>query len=80
MSTALRTYYITALCVLILKILMKYNSNNENKDRKKDFHDAGLSSPPDPVIKDEQLGLELPYVTVFQLFVPFSTIGQVQVS
>ena len=22
----------------------------ENKDRKKDFHDAGLPSPPDPVI------------------------------
>ena len=23
----------------------------KNKDRKKDFHDAGLPSPPDPVIK-----------------------------
>ena len=52
------------------------------KDRKKDFHDAGLPSPPDPAIKDEQLGLELPYIIVrtFQLFVPLSTIGQVQAS
>ena len=42
----------------------------KNKDLKKDFHDAGLPSPPDPVIT--QLGLELNYITVrtFQLFVP----------
>ena len=54
----------------------------KNKDRKKDFHDAGLPSPPDPVFQDGQLGLELPYIIVrtFQLFVglPLSTIGQVQ--
>ena len=25
-------------------------ATTKNKDRKKDFHDAGLSSPPDPVI------------------------------
>ena len=25
-------------------------SNNQNKDSEKDFHDAGLASPPDPVI------------------------------
>ena len=45
MSRALRTHYITALCVcvLILKILM---ATIKNKDRKKDFHDAGLPSPP----------------------------------
>ena len=55
----------------------------KNKDRrKKDFHDAGLPSPPDSVITNGQLGLELPYITVrtFQLFVPLSTIGQVQAS
>ena len=54
----------------------------KNKDRKKDFHDAGLPSPPDPVITRWQLGLELLYITVrtFQLFVSLSTIGQVQAS
>ena len=54
----------------------------KNKDRKKDFHDAGLPFPPDPVLQDGQLGLELPYIIVrtFQLFVPLSTIGQVQAS
>ena len=35
----------------------------KNKDRKKDFHDAGLPSPPDQ-LQDGQLGLELPYITV----------------
>ena len=40
-----------------------------NKDRTKDFHNAGLPSLPDLV---GQLGLELPYVIMrtFQLFVP----------
>ena len=54
----------------------------KNKDHKKDFHDAGLPSPPDPVITRWQLGLELPYVIVrtFQLFVPLSTVEQVQAS
>ena len=54
----------------------------KNKDRKKDFHDAGLPSPPDPVITRWATCLELPYITVrtFQLFVPLSTIGQVQAS
>ena len=27
-----------------------YEATIKNKDRKKDFHDAGLRSPPDPVI------------------------------
>ena len=54
----------------------------KNKGHKKDFHDAGLPSPPDSVITRWKLGLELPYNTVrtFQLFVPLSTIGQVQAS
>ena len=54
----------------------------KNKDRKKDFHDAGLPSPPDPELQDGQLGLELPCIIVrtFQLFVPLSTSGQVQAS
>ena len=54
----------------------------KNKDRKKDFHDAGLPFPPDHVITRWTTCLELPYVTVrtFQLFVPLSTIGQVQAS
>ena len=41
-----------------------------------------MPSSPDPVIQDGQLGLELPYITMrtFQLFVPLSTIGQVQAS
>ena len=54
----------------------------KNKDRKKDFHNADLPSPPDPVITRWATWLELPYITVrtFQLFVPLSTIGQVQAS
>ena len=56
----------------------------KNKDRKKDFHDAGLPSPPDPVITRWATWLRaaLYYCTVrtFQLFVPLSTIGQVQAS
>ena len=56
MSTALHTYYITALyvCVLIFKILKEIAMIKavtiKNKDRMKDFHDASLSSPSDPVI------------------------------
>ena len=58
MSTALRCYYITALicvCVLILKnideaIATITTATIKNKDRKKDFHHAGLPSAPDPVI------------------------------
>ena len=61
MSPALRTYSKTALCVcvLILKIFFKNideviatikAATTKNKDRKKDFHDAGLPSPPNPVI------------------------------
>ena len=48
---------LTALCVCVL---ISKNINEvvatikaatiKNKDRKKDFHDAGLLSPPDPVI------------------------------
>ena len=51
----------------------------KNKDRKKDFHDAGLPSRPEPAITRWQLGLELPYITMrtFQLFVSLSTIGHV---
>ena len=43
----------------------------KSKDRKKDFHDAGLPSPPDPVITR---WASWPYITVktFQLFVPWS--------
>ena len=54
----------------------------KNKDRKKDFHDAGLPSPPDPVITRWATWLRAAYVTVrtFQLFVPLSTIEQVQAS
>ena len=54
----------------------------KNKNRKKGFHDAGLPSPPDPVITRWATWLKLPYITVrtFQLFVPLSTIGQVQAS
>ena len=55
MSTALRTYYKTALCVLILKnidevIATIKTATIKNKGCKKDFHDAGLPSPPDSVI------------------------------
>ena len=51
----------------------------KNKDRKKDFHDASLPSPPDPIITRRVTWLiELLYTTVrtFQLFVPLSTIEQ----
>ena len=56
----------------------------KNKDRKKDFHDAGLPSPPDPVITRWVTWLRaalyydenLPAVCT----VPLSTIGQVQAS
>ena len=54
---ALHTYYIIALCacVLIFKnidqvIATIKAATIKNKDRKKDFHDIGLSSPPDRVI------------------------------
>ena len=52
----------------------------KNKNGKKDFHDAGLPSPRDPVITRWETWLRVPYITVrtFQLFVPLSTIGQVQ--
>ena len=52
MSPALRTYYITALCVcvLIFENIDEIIATIKNKHRKKDFHDAGLPSPPDPVI------------------------------
>ena len=55
----------------------------KNRDRKKDFHDAGLPSPPDPVITRWATWLRaaLYYIVrTFQLFVPLSTIGQVQAS
>ena len=57
-------------------------STIKNKYRKKDFHDAGLPSPPDPAITRWATCLELPYITVrtFQLFVPLSTIEQVLVT
>ena len=53
MSTALRTYYATALCLCVahFKNVDEIKAATiENKDRKKDFHDAGLPFPPDPVI------------------------------
>ena len=57
MPPAPRTYYITVLCVcvVILKnideiIATIKAATIKNKDRKKDFHYAGLLSPPDPVI------------------------------
>ena len=52
----------------------------KNKDRKKDFYDTGLPSPPDPVITRWATWLRAALYTVriFQLFVPLSTIGQVQ--
>ena len=55
----------------------------KNKDRKKDFHDAGLPSPPDPVITRWATWLRaaLYYIVrTFQLYVPLSTMGQVQAS
>ena len=53
----------------------------KNKDRKNDFREAGLPSPPVTVITDEQLGLELHYTTAKPIlpFVPLSTIGQMKV-
>ena len=57
MSPALRTYYITSLCVCVLifknidEIIATIKAATiKNKNRQKDFHDAGLPSPPDPVI------------------------------
>ena len=57
MSPALRTYYITVLCVCVLifknidEIIATIKAATiKHKDRKKDFHDAGLPSPSDPVI------------------------------
>ena len=54
----------------------------KNKDRKKDFYDASLPSPPDPVITRWAIWLRaaLYYSETFQLFVLLSTIGQVQAS
>ena len=56
MSTALRTYYITAMRVCVhfknideVKATIKA-ATIKNKDRRKDFHDASLPSPPDLVI------------------------------
>ena len=53
----------------------------KNKDCRKDYHDAGLPSSLDPVMTTWQLGLELSHIALrtFQLFVPLSTFGQVQV-
>ena len=57
MSLALHTYYITLLCefVLSLKIYswrsgLKKAATIKSKDRKNDFREAGLPSPPVPVI------------------------------
>ena len=52
------TYYITALCVCVLifknidEVIATITAATiKNKDRKKDFYDAGLPSPPpDPII------------------------------
>ena len=55
----------------------------KNKDRKKEFHDAGLPSPPDPVITNWATwlkGLLYNAVRTFQLFVPLSTNEQGQAS
>ena len=54
----------------------------KNKYRKKDFHDAGLPSLPDPVITRWATWLRAAYITIrtFQLFAPLSTIKQVQAS
>ena len=54
----------------------------KNKDRKKDFHDAGLPSPPDPVITRWaiRLGAALYYNENLQLFVPLSAIELMQAS
>ena len=57
MSTALRTNYITALCVLdahltnIDEVIVTIKvATIKNKECTKNFHNAGLPSPPDPVI------------------------------
>ena len=56
MSIALRIYYITALCVCVLilnidEVIATIKAATiKKKDRRKDFNDAGLPSPPDPVI------------------------------
>ena len=57
----------------------------KNKDRKNDFHETGLPSPPDPVITRWATchrESELPYITpkTFLLFVPLSTIGKMEAS
>ena len=54
----------------------------KNTDRKKDFHDAGLPSSPDPVITRWATWRRaaLYYIGTFLLFLPLSTIGQVQAS
>ena len=51
-------------------------ATNINKDRKNDFHEAGLPSPPDLVITRWATWLR----AAFLLFVPLSTIGQVEAS
>ena len=50
-----------------------------NKHRKKDFLDAGLPSPLDPVITRWATWLRAASY-YGRLFIPLSTIGQVQVS
>ena len=55
----------------------------KNKDRKKDFHEAGLPSRSDPVITRWATWLRAALYyseNTFQLFVSLSTIGQVQAS
>ena len=54
----------------------------KSKDRKNNFHEAGLPSPPDSVITRCATCSELPYITlkIFLLFVPLSTIKQVEAS
>ena len=49
----------------------------KNKDRKKDFNDAGLPSPLDPVITRWATWLRAAFITTktFNLFVSLSTIG-----
>ena len=53
-----------------------------DKDRKKDFDDAGLSSPPNAVITRWATWFRAVLITlrIFQLFIPLSTIEQVQAS
>ena len=52
----------------------------KNKDRKKGFHDAGLSSSLDPVITRWATWVRAAAYYSENLFVPLSTIGQVQAS